>query len=146
MCFIRLVSAFVNKIVHATPTSRRYAPVAALVNGSFDKFVDHVIGELTHLTPEDMDPHWRPMSDRCGYCDVDYMYIGKMETFDEDWRYLAKRTGVQAIVKTSLHKNVENVDPDREMKGYLSMLSDIQQKKLQRLYERDLILFDYNWY
>ncbi len=31
---------------------------------------------------------------RCGYCDVPYHMIGKLETFQEDFKYLSTVTGI----------------------------------------------------
>ena len=31
-----------------------------------------------------VDVHWRPFYQRCAYCDVDYSFIGRMESFNRD--------------------------------------------------------------
>ncbi|XP_045191723.2 carbohydrate sulfotransferase 9-like [Mercenaria mercenaria] len=67
-------------------------------NPSEDSLVyghDVTFAELIRYTIEDfeagnkMDAHIRPMHTNCKPCDYDYDFIGKLETMQSDWKYLA---------------------------------------------------------
>ena len=78
---------------------------------NFPAFVDFVLNSYKkskcyqkHNTPCDINVHWRPYNARCLYCDISYDVIGRMETFDEDVRYIfAKKNLTYLLNKSELH-------------------------------------------
>jgi hypothetical protein len=61
-------------------------------NLTFPNFVSHVFNEfeLANNCSETncpyVDLHWKPFIDCCGFCDVPFRAVAKLETLDEDVR------------------------------------------------------------
>jgi hypothetical protein len=55
-----------------------------------------------------INEHWRPFYARCSYCDITYNVIGRVETFEEDFRYILLKqnlTNILPLKQTGVHKN-----------------------------------------
>ncbi len=90
---------------------------------------------------------------RCAYCDLSYDAIGKLETFAEDMRFIARSSKLDPGLfsegdlglalhssKTATSKN----DKRKKTLKYFSLLSPAQRMGLFRLYEFDFRLFGYS--
>ena len=55
---------------------------------SFQKFVTFVLSELKSKTISHGTFHWLPFTDYCHLCHINYNFIGKLETFEEDLHIL----------------------------------------------------------
>ena len=55
-------------------------------NISFVNFISYVLQQFE--VHKYVNEHWKPFYSQCGYCDIDYSFIGRMETFEEDVRYI----------------------------------------------------------
>lgn len=109
---------------------------------SFRQFTEYILmqGE-TSIGLAAMDPHWKPYTLLCQTCKFRYNFIGKYETFENDFNILLrqlnisdwdihKRRGASGFTKTDyklLYNNLPNHLKDR----------------LQKLYREDLELFQY---
>ena len=49
---------------------------------NFNNFVLHVLNQFE--VHKYFNEHWKPFYLQCGYCDIDYSFIGRMETFEKD--------------------------------------------------------------
>ena len=84
----RLVSAYVDKVVGG-----KYKWLQGL---NFSSFVNHVLKQYNESKcPKyyndpcfSVDRHWRPFTARCAYCDIPYDVVGRIETFQQDIRYI----------------------------------------------------------
>ena len=59
------------------------------VHITFEKFVKFVIYELRNKIVSYGTYHWMPYTDFCGLCNIDYDFIGKLETIKTDLDHLA---------------------------------------------------------
>lgn len=89
----RLISCYVDKFDRV---GKRFAHKARKImvrrygGTRFTHFVQFVLDSGRKCIREGrcsgLDVHWRPYFARCGYCQVRYDVIGRMETFAEDAR------------------------------------------------------------
>ena len=88
---LTLISTFqINRALFLNPTSGKHLE-QSYGEASFKNFISYVIDKIksyedctTECKP--IDPHWKPFYLQCAYCDVDYNFIGRMETFENDVR------------------------------------------------------------
>ena len=91
------MSAYVDKIKEQNDASY-YSKIAHIQEryggeATFPHFVRYILDSpevksCARSSCEEVDAHWRPFHSRCAYCDVSYDVIGKMESFEEDVRYV----------------------------------------------------------
>ncbi|KAK2140367.1 hypothetical protein LSH36_1379g00031, partial [Paralvinella palmiformis] len=121
---------------------------------NFTEFVGRVTSDML-----DLNPHWRRYINRCLLCKVDYEYIVKTETMDEDIKGFNRAISVndeEMTVKLS-HQNpfTDNDEEDTTQYNhhykYDKMLYELQRKdpdlmkKLLNVYGEDMHLFGYKW-
>ncbi len=88
-----------------------------------------------------MDNHWKPYTIICQVCQFNYNFIGKYETFKNDFNFLLKRLNISDW----------NTEKRRGTSGHttshyrqlFSSLSDDLICRLKHLYRDDFHLFDY---
>lgn len=146
----RMVSAYYETVIlHKKYKNQK----GKLLN--FTEFVDRVAGgDLM-----DVNPHWRRYINRCLLCKVDYEYVVKTETMDEDIKGFNEAIDLDNDKMTVTHGH-ENIFLDTdglpESKyshhyKYDKMLYDLQRKKpelmkkLLNVYGEDMHLFGYKW-
>lgn len=83
---------------------------SAMVNTSFSNTLRYAMGQYTN-TPIAIDPHFRRSSYSCDVCNVNYDFIGKMESFNEDVEFF-----LSAINQTRVFKAMGDVDSNHEQK------------------------------
>ena len=107
--FCRLVSAYEDKVLNSNRGNlKRFS-------NNFPAFVDLILKQYSrsscyhkHNTPCNMNVHWRPYNARCLYCDISYDVIGRIETFDEDFKYILTRKNLTDLFNRSglhIHKS-----------------------------------------
>ena len=111
--YSRVFSAFVDKLLPPNPyfwkvlgtksiqMFRKNASSKSRIYGydvTFAEYAKYVINSLQ--TKRDLDAHHIAIFDKCKPCDVDFDYIGKMESFAEDAMYIFKKMGMNSTVKT----------------------------------------------
>ena len=109
--FCRLASAYEDKVLNNGTGQKKLHRTLH----NFSAFVDYVLDGYKKSvcyqkfnTPCSINVHWRPYNARCLYCDIDYNVIGRMETFDEDVRYIflkANLTEMLNISELHIHKS-----------------------------------------
>ncbi|XP_064088916.1 carbohydrate sulfotransferase 10-like isoform X2 [Macrobrachium nipponense] len=154
--FSRLVSAYTDKFVNGSLSSpgknklNLYEialrlmgkPVSPSVQVAvpFSVFLRSVIEENGGAV--DMNRHWRPYSTNCRPCHVPFDYIVKLETFEEDLRYLVLKLGIKEInVTTQKNKSSKSKSPTYE--AYYRNISDDIIARLYAIYKEDFRLFGY---
>ncbi|CAJ0965812.1 unnamed protein product [Ranitomeya imitator] len=103
--FQRLVSAYRDKLLHGMGYQGIQVPLKikamyrknknSTENVSFNEFVQY----LLTLTPKQMDVHWRPMHYLCDPCNINYDFLGKLETVKKDSDYILKALGAPSALK-----------------------------------------------
>ncbi|EMP26445.1 Carbohydrate sulfotransferase 9 [Chelonia mydas] len=154
----RLVSAFRDKFEH--PNSY-YHPVfgkaiikkyrlnareEALKTGSGVKFEEFVQYLLDSHRPVGMDIHWEQISKLCHPCLINYDFIGKFETLEEDANYFLQLIGAPADLKFPNFKDRHSSDERTNMevvRQYLKELSGSERQLTYDFYYLDYLMFNY---
>ncbi|XP_021369323.1 carbohydrate sulfotransferase 11-like [Mizuhopecten yessoensis] len=91
------------------------------------------------------DEHWERQSQLCLPCQINYDYIGKYETIEDDADYLLKRAGLSrySFPKRSAFYNATRTN--ETLVNYFSQIPSFYRKRLQKFYQSDYLLFDYKF-
>lgn len=156
--FERLLSAYRNKLASAEDEEfrrlygreiiRRYRSrpsATSLQRGhdvSFEEFVRYLLDPKT-TSREMLEPHWRPYHQLCHPCYINYDFIGKYETLDEDVDFVLRRLGVRHLV-TFPTKVPRKTSKELVAKQFANISgSDI--RRLWKIYSLDFHLFEYKY-
>jgi len=178
--FDRLVSAFKDKIVSGDDKGYRHVVVdiqRLFGQVTFENFLRYVIWDLQkyyqcqegtniQCLNHKVDVHWRPFYQRCAYCDVDYSFIGRMESFNRDVQItvtLANLTEYIPLTETNLQSHITRTSTSslEEDGGYqtdwqgaikasqraLDHFADVEPsicRQIHELYAPDFDLFHYS--
>lgn len=154
----RLVSAFRDKFEH--PNSyyhpvfgkaiiKKYRPNAtakALNNGSGVKFKEFAYYLLDAQRPVGMDIHWERVSKLCYPCLIDYDFVGKFETLEEDANYFLQLIGAPKELKFPNFKDRHSSDERTSahvVRQYLKDLSAAERQLIYNFYHLDYLMFNY---
>lgn len=154
----RLVSAFRDKFEH--PNSyyhpvfgkaiikkyRQNASAEALNNGSGVKFKEFVYYLLDAHRPVGMDIHWEKVSKLCYPCLINYNFVGKFETLEEDANYFLQLIGAPKELKFPNFKDRHSSDKRTSAQVVRQYLKDLTRAERQRLYDfyhLDYLMFNY---
>ncbi|XP_067660509.1 carbohydrate sulfotransferase 12-like [Haliotis asinina] len=125
--YMRLFSGYVDKLFYINPSFwntlgrsviRYNASHTKSSRGghevTFAELVNYVI--YCHENKKDIDSHFKPISQHCRFCEIDYTYIGKMETFKDDVVYMGDVMGMlnsttigESILKYCFHGRSETI-------------------------------------
>ncbi|XP_072043330.1 carbohydrate sulfotransferase 10-like isoform X2 [Amphiura filiformis] len=92
--------------------------------------------------------HWMPISELCFPCQIKYDIIGKLETLDNDAKFILKKLGVpelESVVSSSSGHATNSSDADTQH-TYLDELSVDDVNGFERKYEKDFKLFGYSMF
>ncbi|XP_023569811.1 carbohydrate sulfotransferase 9 [Octodon degus] len=154
----RLVSAFRDKFEH--PNSyyhpvfgkaiiKKYRPNAceeALNNGSGVKFKEFIHYLLDSHRPVGMDIHWEKVSKLCYPCLINYDFVGKFETLEEDANYFLQMVGAPKELKFPNFKDRHSSDKRTNaqvVRQYLKDLSRTERQLIYDFYYLDYLMFNY---
>ncbi|KAJ8364034.1 hypothetical protein SKAU_G00128650 [Synaphobranchus kaupii] len=159
--FVRLISAYRNKFEQvneefykrfAVIMLRRYGnysdPPASVVDAfaagirpSFSHFVQYLLDSQTEKEMP-FNEHWRQVYRLCHPCQINYDFIGKLETLDEDAEHLLRILRVDNIVQfpaSNRNRTVSSWEQD-----WFAKVPYELRRKLYKLYEADFKLFGYS--
>ncbi|XP_033108077.1 carbohydrate sulfotransferase 11-like isoform X2 [Anneissia japonica] len=154
--FARVLSAYRSKLERKTGSFRksygkvimeRFHPEAmpkqikSGSNVSFNDFVKYLSDRRTKR----FDGHWQVISNIVFPCDIQYDYIGKLESSHDDSEYILKKAKVDHLI----HFKTTSVDSLKShessvFKQYYQNISEIEREKLYKVYENDFQLFGYD--
>uniref|UniRef100_A0A8B9FXZ9 Carbohydrate sulfotransferase n=1 Tax=Amazona collaria TaxID=241587 RepID=A0A8B9FXZ9_9PSIT len=154
----RLVSAFRDKFEH--PNSyyhpvfgkaiiKRYRHKAneeALKTGSGVRFKEFIQYLLDSHRPVGMDIHWEQVSKLCYPCLINYDFIGKFETLEEDANYFLQLVDAPAELKFPKFKDRHSSDERTSaevVRQYLKELSKEERQLIYDFYYLDYLMFNY---
>ncbi|XP_063056104.1 carbohydrate sulfotransferase 12-like [Engraulis encrasicolus] len=159
--FVRLISAFRNKFVENNdvfykqyargmlqkygkcpkpPASFRQA-LAAGIRLKFSHFIQYLLDPETEKRGP-YDPHWRQVHRMCHPCQINYDFVGKLETLDEDAEHLLRILRVDNVVRFPVSgRNQTNRNWEQE---YFAGVPYKWRRQLYKLYEADFRLFGYD--
>ncbi|XP_061829978.2 carbohydrate sulfotransferase 12 [Nerophis lumbriciformis] len=159
--FVRLISAYRDKFelgnenfyrTFAQVILRRYAnqptpPTsvdearAAGIHPSFSHFIQYL---LDPQTEKDMpfNEHWRQVYRLCHPCQIQYDFVGHLETAEEDAEHLLRQLRVDNVVEfPSSHRNLTASSWETD---WFSTVPLEARRELYKLYEPDFRLFGFN--
>ena len=121
------------------------------VNVTFENFVSFVLYENS-INEKISGPswHWWPFSDICKLTEIDYNFIGKLETLEEDVECILKQfpdyDKLQAIRRKLKSKVNAKGHHNKDMtKEYFAQLSKNVIKDLYKMYEIDFWMGGYEY-
>ncbi|XP_062986732.1 carbohydrate sulfotransferase 9 isoform X2 [Elgaria multicarinata webbii] len=154
----RLVSAFRDKFEH--PNSY-YHPVfgksiikkyrlnadrEALTTGSGVKFKEFIQYLLDPLRPVGMDTHWEQINKLCYPCIINYDFIGKFETLEEDANHFLRLIGAPEGLTFPSFKDRHSTDKrtnSEVVRQYLAEIPVTERQKIYDFYYLDYLMFNY---
>ena len=84
--------------------------------------------------------HWQKYYDLCRVCSINWDFIGKLETVEEDADFIMNVVGMKGKVNLGLHqKNNDKSKMVMYFKGVEKWIVEV----LRELYKEDFELFDY---
>ncbi|EDM07636.1 rCG54611 [Rattus norvegicus] len=157
--FERLVSAFRDKFEH--PNSyyhpvfgkailaryRANASREALRTGSGVQFPEFVQYLLDVHRPVGMDIHWDHVSRLCSPCLIDYDFVGKFESMEDDANFflrLIHAPGNLTFPRFKDRHSEEARTTSRITHQYFAQLSSLQRQRTYDFYYMDYLMFNYS--
>lgn len=159
--FVRLISAYRSKFEieneefyrsfavtmlkrytnHTDPPKSVVEAFAAGIKPSFSNFIQYLLDPRTeeHMP---FNEHWRQVHRLCHPCQINYDFVGKLETLDEDAEYLLSLLNVDNVVQfpPSYHnRTVSSWEED-----WFANIPVEWRRELYKLYEADFSLFGYS--
>lgn len=151
--FKRIVSAYQNKLKGGwTSLNERYAKniikkyrnksatFESFPNVTFKEFADYIIDLPRSRHQRKFNGHWKSVFDICLPCNIEYDFIGKLETFQDDIKLLTNKTSLGRIIQEIPFAKPRSENLALE---YQSQLTKYDLIQLQLTYELDYRLFDY---
>ncbi|KAM9780194.1 carbohydrate sulfotransferase 12 [Neosynchiropus ocellatus] len=159
--FVRLISAYRDKFEQrnenfyqkfAQVILRRFAnqptppatvdeAAAAGVHVSFSHFVRYLLDPQTEKAAP-FNEHWRQVHRLCHPCQIQYDFVGHLETAEEDAEHLLRQLRVDNVVEfPTSSRNLTNSSWESEWFGSIPLE---ERRELYRLYEPDFRLFGYD--
>ncbi|MEJ1286660.1 carbohydrate (N-acetylgalactosamine 4-0) sulfotransferase 8 [Cricetulus griseus] len=157
--FERLVSAFRDKFEH--PNSyyhpvfgkailaryRANASREALRTGSGVRFPEFIQYLLDVHRPVGMDIHWDHVSRLCSPCLIDYDFVGKFESMEDDanfFLHLIRAPGNLTFPRFKDRHSQEARTTSRITRDYFAQLSSLQRQRTYDFYYMDYLMFNYS--
>ncbi|KAF2977531.1 hypothetical protein EK904_000436 [Melospiza melodia maxima] len=158
--FVRLISAFRSKFeLENEDFYRRFAiPMLKLYSNhtnlptsvseafgaglkvSFSDFIQYLLDPRTEkMAP--FNEHWRQVYRLCHPCQIDYDFIGKLETLDEDAAYLLQLLKVDRLLR--FPPSYRNRTASSWEDNWFAKIPLAWRQQLYKLYEADFVLFGY---
>lgn len=158
--FVRLISAFRSKFEleneefyrkFAVPMLRAYANRTSLpasvreafgagLRVSFANFIQYLLDPRTErLAP--FNEHWRQVHRLCHPCQIEYDFVGKLETLDRDAAQLLRLLGVDR--RLHFPPSYRNRTASSWEEGWFAQIPLAWRQQLYKLYEADFVLFGY---
>ena len=160
--FERLISAFKDKVAFDQDYKNLHFELEKIYgSATFPNFLRFVLKDLRRFSKckgqkkcRKVDVHWRPFFERCAYCDVNYDFIGRMETFEKDLKVLMKKANLTLNENLQAHKTQKRSQFFKDEFGALKasqrafeMFQDVDKDVLRGLYgfySPDFDLFHYS--
>ncbi|XP_026863773.2 carbohydrate sulfotransferase 12 isoform X1 [Electrophorus electricus] len=159
--FVRLISAYRNKFEQENEDFyKRFAVVMLKRYGNYSKppasaveafaagvrpvFLNFIQYLLDANTEKEMpfNEHWRQVYRLCHPCQINYDFVGKLETLDEDAEHLLRILRVDNVVEFPGGNHNRTVSSWEE--NWFANIPYKSRRELYKLYEADFRLFGYS--
>ncbi|XP_028669766.1 carbohydrate sulfotransferase 12 [Erpetoichthys calabaricus] len=158
--FLRLISAYRSKFAieneefyksfavtmlkrftnHTDPPKSVVDAFVAGIKPSFSNFIQYLLDPQTEKHAP-FNEHWRQMYRLCHPCQINYDFVGKLETLDEDAEFLLKLLKVDDLVQ--LPPSFHNKTVSSWEEEWFASIPVEWRQQLYELYEADFKLFGY---
>ncbi|XP_007904253.1 carbohydrate sulfotransferase 12 [Callorhinchus milii] len=158
--FVRLISAFRSKFEiqnedfykrFAIPMLQLYAncsqpppsvskAFSAGIKPTFSNFIQYLLDLRTEMIMP-FNEHWRQVYRLCHPCQINYDFIGKLESLEQDAKYLLSLLNVEKLVQ--FPPSFRNRTVSSWERNWFSEIPKIWRRKLFELYKPDFALFGY---
>jgi hypothetical protein len=154
--FERLVSAYLDKLARNNPIYHKIlGTVIVRKNPSrlsmemgddvtFPEFVNFIVDEWRD-GKRHLDVHWCPVVDLCLPCDMQFHFIGKFETLNQDVDYLLRKFNEIDLVRLFAGQPKAKTTSSL-WKDFMNLISPQQLSDLDRINADDFGLFGYPQY
>ncbi|KAM9210859.1 carbohydrate sulfotransferase 12 isoform 1-T2 [Dugong dugon] len=158
--FVRLISAFRSKFEleneefyqkFAIPMLKMYSNLTSLPTSVSDAFSAGLKVSFTNFIQYLLDPHterlapfnehWRQVYRLCHPCQIDYDFVGKLETLDEDAAQLLRLLKVDQLLH--FPPSYRNRTASSWEEDWFARIPLAWRQQLYKLYEADFVLFGY---
>ncbi|XP_015215560.1 carbohydrate sulfotransferase 12 [Lepisosteus oculatus] len=159
--FVRLISAYRNKFLQENEDFyKRFAVVmlkkysnytdppasvvkafAAGIRPSFSNFIQYLLDPQTEQEMP-FNEHWRQVYRLCHPCQINYDFVGKLETLEDDAEHLLRILRVDNIVQ--FPPGYRNRTASSWEEEWFASIPYKWRRELYRLYEADFTLFGYS--
>ncbi|RWS01213.1 carbohydrate sulfotransferase 11-like protein [Dinothrombium tinctorium] len=111
---------------------------------TFNEFLSYIADLDVYDFKSSFNEHWRPISDLCFPCFIEFDIIGKLETLEEDAFFVMWKANLFNSIRFPHRKETYSSVPTAYLlnKYYKFVPLDLMNKLL-KLYEQDLKLFNY---
>ena len=166
----RLVSAYSDKLLRSKPVAQWAQFKNYLIKNygqvNFQNFLRMVLtsmdkcnSQTTTCFNSNINIHWQPYYQLCEFCDVEYDYIGRIETFNHDVQEVLIQANLTEYIplqnikpvhqSTTMSKSQFEVDENgiqaKELtKQYFKNVEQSIVKQIIQYYELDFLLFQYS--
>ncbi|CAI9575754.1 unnamed protein product [Staurois parvus] len=158
--FVRLISAFRSKFElenedfyrsFAIPILTRFSNRTSVPTSageafslgakpSFSQFIQYLLDTRTE-EQQPFNEHWRQIYRLCHPCQIDYDFVGKLETLDEDASQLLRQLNLDSLFQ--FPPSYRNRTASSWEEDWFSKIPLEWRQKLYKLYEPDFVLFGY---
>ncbi|CAG9785176.1 unnamed protein product [Diatraea saccharalis] len=170
--FVRLLSAYRDKLEHITPpyyrklakaivaehrekATKLFGPIKSY-GPTFYEFVAYLIEKhKTEGRNFTTDEHWAPYHQFCTPCAVNFTVIAKVETLPRDSGYVIQQLGLGHVLspkvtnrrirlRTVMNKSKDGRNTTALLKHYFNQLDESMLNDLLKIYGIDFEMFGYN--
>ncbi|XP_040212614.1 carbohydrate sulfotransferase 12 [Rana temporaria] len=158
--FVRLISAFRSKFElenedfyrsFAIPILTRFSNRSSVPTNageafslgakpSFSQFIQYLLDPRTE-EQQPFNEHWRQIYRLCHPCQIDYDFIGTLETLDDDASQLLRQLNMDSLFQ--FPPSYRNRTASSWEEDWFSKIPLEWRQKLYKLYEPDFVLFGY---
>ncbi|XP_030067671.1 carbohydrate sulfotransferase 12-like [Microcaecilia unicolor] len=159
--FVRLISAFRSKFElendefyrrFAMPILKSYSHLTNVptsvgeafsvgMKPSFGEFIQYLLDPLTEKE-KPFNEHWKQVYRLCHPCQIEYDFIGKLETLDEDAVQLLRLLGMDK--QFQFPPSYRNRTANSWEEDWFARIPLAWRQQLYKLYEADFVLFGYS--
>ena len=116
---------------------------------NFEQFVKNYVikianSSLNKKTFFELNHHWRPSNSLCAFCNINYTFISKTETFDEDRAHILRAMGINTTdIPERLNSHGGGTVSNITTRLFSTLSSEVRTA-LDNLYRYDFEMFNYD--
>ncbi|XP_071964196.1 carbohydrate sulfotransferase 11-like [Antedon mediterranea] len=151
--FTRVLSAYRSKLEDKNTSFRkrfgrvikqRFHPEGRDIHNGANVTLKDFVTYLCDNRTNSFDGHWEIISNIVFPCQIDYDYIGKLESADDDSNYILQKAKVDHLIYFRNRTNRATKSNDVTLfEKYYQTISESERQQLYNVYKKDFVLFGY---